>query len=56
MKRLAIGASLAITLLACGVVVADAVKSGPQAGEKVGIPFNPLHVNGSTAGQKICLV
>jgi hypothetical protein len=56
MKRLAVGASLAVTLLVSGVMAGDAIKSGPQLGDKVIVPFNPLHVNGDTAGQKVCLV
>jgi len=53
--RIAIGASLAITLLVGGVMAGDALKSGPQVGDRVA-PFNPLHVNGSDAGGKSCLV
>jgi hypothetical protein len=55
MKRSAIGTSLAITLLVSGVMAGGAIKSGPQVGDKLA-PFNPLHVNGETAGQKVCLV
>ena len=54
--RIAVGASLAVMLLAGSVIAADALKSGPQVGDKVQVPFNPLHVNGATAGQKVCLV
>jgi hypothetical protein len=33
----------------------DPVKSGPQVGEKVPGPFEPLNVNGRSAGKKNCL-
>jgi hypothetical protein len=49
------GASVAAVLLAGSVLTAAELKSGPQEGQKV-TPFNPLHVTGSTAGQKLCLV
>jgi len=54
--RIAIGASLAVTLLAGSVTAADAVKSGPQPGQKVPGAFHPLNVTGDAAGQKLCLV
>jgi hypothetical protein len=54
--RLAVGASLALALLAGGVMAEASLKSGPQVGSKVVVPFNPLHVNGPTAGGKQCLV
>lgn len=55
MNRIAVG-SLAVTLLVGSVLAADALKSGPQPGEMVPGPFNPLNVNGSDAGTKRCLV
>jgi len=33
----------------------EAVKSGPQVGEKLAGPFHPLNVNGDAAGEKKCL-
>ena len=51
----AIGASLAIALLVGGVMAAD-LKSGPQPGSSNIPVFNPLHCNGPTEGQKLCLV
>jgi hypothetical protein len=55
-NRFVMGASLALALLACGAFAADkALKSGLQVGESP-TPFNPLHCNGQTAGEKICLV
>jgi hypothetical protein len=55
-NRIAVGASLAIVLLAGSVIAADALKSGPQAGEQIPGPFHPLNVNGRNAGQKACQV
>jgi len=54
MKRIAIGASVAIALLAGGVLAAD-LKSGPQPGTNLS-PFHPLNINGKKADQKNCLV
>jgi len=50
------GALAAALLLAGGVLVAADVKSGPQVGSRKIPPFSPLHCNGSTEGQKLCLV
>jgi hypothetical protein len=33
----------------------EPIKSGPQVGEKLGGPFQPLNVNGAYAGKKHCL-
>jgi len=41
-------------LLATTLAAAD-LKSGPQPGEKVPGPFEPLNVNGEDAGRKQCL-
>ena len=38
-----------------GLAAADAVKSGPQAGETLPGPFSPLNINGKSAGEKNCL-
>jgi hypothetical protein len=55
--RIAAGTSLAVMLLFFGSMpAADDLKSGPQVGESIPGPFNPLNVNGPTAGQKQCLV
>lgn len=48
-------AALVVAAVA-GVAVAAEMKSGPQAGDKLPGPFAPLHVNGETAGKKVCLV
>jgi hypothetical protein len=53
--RVVAGASLAVALLVSCVNAADALKSGPQAGDKVGI-FEPEHLTGRFAGQKMCPV
>jgi len=47
--------ALSAVLLTCSVFAAEELKSGPQLGKTPGI-FNPLHVTGSTAGQRQCLV
>jgi hypothetical protein len=44
-------AACALTLPA----LADHLKSGPQAGEKVPGPFHPVNVNGDHKGEKFCL-
>jgi hypothetical protein len=57
MKRcLASGAALAVALLVSGVHAEDALKSGPAVGSSKIIPFHPMHVTGSGAGTKNCLV
>ena len=52
---IAVGASLAIALLAGGVVAAGDLKSGPQPGDMCA-PFEPDNVTGKFAGTKQCLV
>ena len=42
--------------LVAGLASAAEIKSGPQPGEKIPGPFNPLNVNGEDAGEKRCLV
>lgn len=51
---LALGA-VALVLVAGYTVAQDAVKSGPQVGEKVPGPFHPLNITGENAGEKHCL-
>ena len=53
--RIAVGTSLAVLLLAGGLIAADTLKSGPQVGEGC-VPFHPENVTGPFAGQKQCLV
>jgi hypothetical protein len=54
--RMAIGASLGLMLLAGSVLAGETLKSGPQIGDKIFTPFNPLNLNGRAAGQKACQV
>ena len=54
--RIALGASLALALLAGGAIAAGSLKSGPQEGSRKIPPFNPLHVTGENEGEKLCLV
>jgi len=54
--RIAVGSSLALALLVSGALAAEGLKSGPPVGSSKIPAFNPLHVNGPTAGQKLCLV
>ena len=54
-QRVAIGASLALAMLAASIMAASPLQSGPQPGAKLSA-FEPLHVNGPTAGQHVCLV
>jgi hypothetical protein len=55
MRRTVICASVLSLVATLGVFAQDAVKSGPQVGEKVPGPFHPLNVNGAKAGKKNCL-
>jgi hypothetical protein len=47
--------ALVVLVLVTGTVLAEGLKSGPQAGDKVPGPFHPLNVTGEGAGQKMCL-
>ena len=49
------GTSLAFALVVSCASAADGLKSGPQAGDKVGI-FEPEHLTGKYAGEKRCPV
>jgi hypothetical protein len=53
--RMAVGASVAL-LLVGSVLAGETLKSGPQVGDHVPGPFNPLNINGGSAGQKVCQV
>jgi hypothetical protein len=56
MKLLRTAALTSLFLALTSVLVAaEPLKSGPQVGEKVPGPFEPLNINGSKAGQKNCL-
>jgi hypothetical protein len=47
-------ASVSVVLLVGGLFGAEVLKSGPQNGEKVPGPFEPLNVTGEMAGKKCC--
>jgi hypothetical protein len=56
MKKLPITlAALAVLAVAGSVVLAAGLKSGPQVGEEVPGPFEPLNVTGPDAGEHKCL-
>jgi len=54
MTRFVTTSALALVVLTGSLIAADAVKSGPQVGEKVPGPFEPLNINGDNAGKKFC--
>jgi hypothetical protein len=47
--------ALACALVVAGNALAEAIKSGPQPGEELAGPFQPLNINGRAAGKKNCL-
>ena len=55
-RSIVVGASLAAALLAYGAFAAETLKSGPQPGDAVGVPFHVLNINGDDAGKKNCQV
>jgi len=55
MKFRLFAAALVAAVLVLPTTAADAVKSGPQAGEKVPGPFHPVNVTGEHKGEKFCL-
>ena len=46
--------ALVLCVLAGTASAEEKVKSGPQVGEKVPGPFEPLNINGDNAGKKFC--
>jgi hypothetical protein len=54
-NRFTLGVSVAALLLGTALA-GEGLKSGPQVGSSSIFPFNPLHVTGPTAGEKLCLV
>ena len=54
--RYALGAFLVTMLGVTGVVGGDGLKSGPQIGDSIQMPFHPLNVTGEMAGEKHCLI
>jgi hypothetical protein len=56
-RYLLLGVPLAAAALVVGsAVVAGDVKSGPQVGGRILVPFHPLNVTGPDEGKKQCLV
>jgi hypothetical protein len=56
MKKNLIATGLMLAVFAGAVFAAEAVKSGPQAGQKVPGVFEPLNINnGESSGKKNCL-
>jgi hypothetical protein len=53
-KCLAASAVLALAV-SVGLAGGNALKSGPQVGDKVPGPFHPLNITGEGAGEKKCL-
>jgi len=56
LSRLVVGSTLALAAFSGCLVAGDAFKSGPQVGDKIPGPFNPMNVTGSAAGSKACQV
>lgn len=54
-QRIVVGVSMA-ALLVSSVLAADALKSGPQAGDDIPGPFHGLNINGKQAGKTNCQV
>lgn len=50
-----LGTAVAGLMLAVAALAGD-LKSGPQPGDRVPGPFNPLHCSGPDEGDKLCLV
>lgn len=55
-SRIAVGASLAVAVLVGAALATEGLKSGPQVGQPIAGPFNPLNVTGDDAGTKRCQV
>jgi hypothetical protein len=51
-----LGMSVAVLLAGSVLAADDALKSGPQVGQNIPGPFNPLNVTGPSAGEKACQV
>jgi hypothetical protein len=54
--RIVAGSSLVLALLVGSLMASEKLKSGPQVGDNVPGPFNPLNVTGASAGEKACQV
>jgi len=55
MKKHLIATGLMLAVFAGAALAAESVKSGPQVGQKVPGPFEPLNINGESANKKNCL-
>ncbi len=53
-SRIVATSAFALVVLAGSLFAAEKLKSGPQVGEKVPGPFEPLNINGDNAGKKFC--
>jgi hypothetical protein len=53
-SRFVATSALALVVLTGTLLAAEPLKSGPQVGEKVPGPFEPLNINGDNAGKKFC--
>jgi len=57
MRNRIFAGAIAMAVLAVAVGTAgESLKSGPQAGQPLGGPFNVLNVTGANAGKSLCLV
>jgi hypothetical protein len=56
MKKIIVAATVVGLVVVAGTSLGqDAIKSGPQVGQKVPGPFHPVNVTGKFAGEKHCL-
>ena len=55
-KYVLLGVPVAAAALVVSAAYAADLKSGPQVGGRIQIPFHPLNVTGASAGKKNCLV
>jgi hypothetical protein len=53
--RIAAGSFLGLALIVGVGLARETLVSGPQVGDEVPGPFQPLNVTGADAGQKVCL-
>jgi hypothetical protein len=51
---LLVASALLLVALVANLTAAEPLKSGPQVGESVPGPFEPLNINGENAGKKFC--
>jgi hypothetical protein len=48
--------AVSVMALTGAAAVGDDIKSGPQVGDMILIPFHPMNVTGPKAGEKNCLI